>query len=251
MVRVREAYDPETDTEPSGEPWAYPGDIGLAEVTMQLVPVGPGSPAVPVPESCTSSTADTGYDAKETVVCGFESVLVNTYSFSVTVGGGYYAGGSEDALVVYDPSLGYASGGGYFEWPETDEPTKIVFTMKYNKKGKNLQGSLLLIRHVGDESRYQVRSNALYGLALGQDTGWGWASFSGKSTYLEPGWLEPIGNHEFVVYVEDRNEPGTGVDRFWIEVHDKDGIVIPAMSMPRDAPTNAIELGSGNVVVPH
>jgi hypothetical protein len=251
MVRVREAYDPETDTEPSGEPRAYPGDIGLAEVTMQLIPVGPGSPADPVPESCTSSTADTGYDAKETVVCGFDSVLVNTYAFSVTVGGGYYAGGSEDALVVYDPSLGYASGGGSFEWPETDEPTKIVFTMKYNKKGKNLQGSLLLIRHVGHESRYQVKSNALYGLALGQDSDWGWASFSGKSTYLEPDWPEPIGNHEFVVYVEDRNEPGTGVDRFWIEVHDKDGIVIPAMSMPRDAPKNAVEIDDGNVVVPH
>lgn len=79
----------------------------------------------------------------------------------------------------------------------------------------------------------------------------GWASFSGKCTYLEPGWSEPVGNHEFKVYVEDWGEPGIGTDRFWIEVLDRDSNVVAVMSMDRDATDNAVELGGGNVAVPH
>jgi hypothetical protein len=79
----------------------------------------------------------------------------------------------------------------------------------------------------------------------------GWASFSGTATYLEPGWLEPVGNHEFLVYVEDYGEPGSGVDRIWLEMHDCDGERIPALSMDRDAPDNAATINGGNIVVPH
>lgn len=32
-----------------------------------------------------------------------------------------------------------------------------------------------------------MKSNALYGLALGESDGFGWATFSSKATYLEPG----------------------------------------------------------------
>ncbi len=77
----------------------------------------------------------------------------------------------------------------------------------------------------------------------------GWMSFSGKVTYLEPGWTDPIGNYDFVVYVEDRNDPGSGTDRFWIEI--KDDQVVAAISMPRPATDNTIEFEQGNIVVPH
>jgi hypothetical protein len=81
----------------------------------------------------------------------------------------------------------------------------------------------------------------------------GWATFSGKSTYLEPGWEVPEGNYTFIVYVEDRDEPGTGVDRFWIEVLDKDNNVVPQMSMdePATEEANSQQLHGGNIVVPH
>lgn len=127
--------------------------------------------------------------------------------------------------------------------------------MKYNKKATNIQGNLLLISHLPDGTRYRVKSNALYGLALGETMRdgetCGWASFSGKSTYLEPGRTEPEGNHEFVTYVEDCDNPGTGTDSFWVEMHDKDGNVIDDMSMPREAYDNIEELEGGNIVVPH
>jgi hypothetical protein len=236
-----------------GGPTAYPGDIGLAQVSMSLVPVGPGPSADPT--SCLQTVAGTGYDAIVTVTCDFSSVEVNTYALQVTVGGDYYHGCGEDVLVVNDPSLGFTTGGGWFYWPGTEERTNFGFTMKYNKKGSKLQGSLLLIRHLGDGTHYRVKSNALYGLALGEqlvdDETYGWASFSGKATYLEPGWPEPVGNHEFVVYVEDRNEPGTGIDRFWIQVKDRDRLLVDAMSMRAPAFENAEELAGGNIVVPH
>jgi hypothetical protein len=228
-----------------------PGDISNAVGSISLVPVGPGGPVVGAcaPVGLTGS----GYDAVLTITCNFDNVPVNTYSVQVTVAGGYYAGSNEDVLVVYDPSLGFTTGGGWFYWPDTEEKTNFGYTMKYNKKGKKVVGSLLLIRHLDDGSIYRVKSNALYGLALGEVSSgpFGWASFSGKSTYSEPGWPEPEGNYEFVVYVQDHDEPGTGVDQFWVEVHDKDRGLIQVMSMDRQAGDNLVELMGGNIVVPH
>ena len=89
-----------------------------------------------------------------------------------------------------------------------------------------------MIRHIPDGSISTVKSNALYGLALGIGGEFGWASFSGKATYAQPGLLEPEGNHTFVVYVEDHGQSG---DQVWIEVHDKNGEVIFAVHSPRNA----------------
>ena len=118
-----------------------------------------------------------------------------------------------------------------------------------------MKGSLLLISHLPDGSIYRIKSNAIYGLALGETdyTGEniGWASFSGKSTYLEPGWLEPIGNHEFIIYIEDQNEPGSGSDQIWFQTLDKDRITIDALSMPEPAMSNTRSIEGGNIVVPH
>ena len=89
-------------------------------------------------------------------------------------------------------------------------------------------------------------SNALYGLALsGPEAPFGYASFSGRCTYQEYDWPEPIGNYEFVVYVEDRNEPGDGTDHFWIEVRG-------GMTMGSPAEGKAVEIQEGgDIFVPH
>ena len=90
----------------------------------------------------------------------------------------------------------------------------------------------------------------MFGLALGDTGMFGWASFSGKATYREPGWPEPEGNYRFVAYVEDRGEPGAGADKFWIEVVNKDGDTV-TLSMDRDAVDKAELLKGSNIVVPH
>ena len=74
----------------------------------------------------------------------------------------------------------------------------------------------------------------------------GWSIF-----YKEPDWLDPVGSHQFVTYVEDRNEPGRGVDQVWFEVMDKDNNVIAVMSMTDPANENTEPIMGGNLVVPH
>ncbi|MCK4937527.1 MAG: tandem-95 repeat protein [Methanosarcinales archaeon] len=231
---------------------AYPGDISLAKVSVSLEPVGPGSPAEPT--SCSLELVGTGYDEILTVTCDFNDVVVNTYTVKVTVDGDYYTGSGEDVVVIYDPSLGFTTGGGTFLWPETGEKTNFGYTMKYNKKATNIKGNLLLVRHLEDGTIYRVKSNALYGLALGESEEggetFGWASFSGKSTYLEPGWDEPIGNYEFITYVEDHGEPGKDIDRIWIKVMNQ-GNTVDVMSMDDPGANNAVVINGGNIVVPH
>jgi VCBS repeat-containing protein len=249
--------------EPVGER-PFPGDINLAQVSVVLEPVGPGPSIGPV--ACDSEGAVAAYDysARLRVRCDFPESLnigVNVYTVLATVGGGYYQDAAEDVLVVYDPSLGFATGGGWFYWPGSEDPdtgylgdkTNFGFTMSYNRNGRNVRGNLLLIRHLPDDTIYRIKSNTLNGLALGKTNNppMGWASISGKTTYLAPGWDEPQGNYGFVLYVEDRNEPGNGIDRVWLEVRDKDGIIVPDLSIPSPATQNAVPIGGGNIAVPH
>ena len=233
---------------------AAAGDIDNAVVDISLVPVGPG-PTVSPTGACTEDfSLDTGYDQVLTVTCYFDNVPVNTYSVDATVNViGYYSGFVDDVLTVYDPSLGFTTGGGWFYWPGTNDKTNFGYTMKYGKNGRNVRGSLLIMRHMDDGTKYRFKSNALEGLAVGQSMSpeFGWASFSGKGTYLEPGWPDPIGNHTFTVYVEDHDEPGAGADRLWIETRDKDGAVLPGLTIGPSATGDAEVIDGGNIVVPH
>jgi PKD repeat protein len=234
-----------------------PGDIDDAQVSMSLVPVGPGSVHTVL---CTNAgVSGSGYDAILTVECDFDDIPVNVYYVQATVVGGYYISGmDEDVLVIFDPSLGFTTGGGWFYWPDTMEKTNFGYTMKYNKKNGKLRGNLLLIRHLEDGSIYRVKSNALIGLSIGDFEGGavadgstvGWASFVGKCTYREPGWADSEGNYRFIVYVEDQGEPGD-MDQFWLEIQDSQGNVVPVMSMDRPAIDTSVTLEGGNIVVSH
>jgi hypothetical protein len=132
------------------------------------------------------------------------------------------------------------------------EKTNFGFNVKYTKKGNQTKGSLLIIRHT-DSGNYRLKSNAMNGLSIGEagDPAYRWASFLGKATYKEPDWEEAVGNHKFLAYVEDHQEPGKGADQFWIEVYDKKGDVILLLSMDRDAQDNTVTLDGGNIIVPH
>jgi len=242
------AYVQETYPDAGYEP--VPGEIDIAQVSMTLTPIGPGTPET---ATCLKAydNGSTGYAKINTYACTFTTVEVNTYLVEANVVGDYYMGGpAEDVLVVYDPSLGFTTAGGWFYWPGTTDKTNFGYTMKYNKKGNHVQGSLLLIRHA-PEGNYRIKSNALYGLALGEfeDIGQfvGWASFSGKCTYMEPGWIEPEGNHVFLVYVEDWSDPGAGLDRIWFDVDGDE----ENLSMTSPAAEHLVVLNSGNIVVPH
>ena len=113
------------ETEPDMAPFeAKFGDLSLALPHMVLTPVGPGGPEGP--DSCDPpAIAGAGYGQVMTYVCHFSGVPVNTYSVDVKVDGGYYTGESDDVFTVFDPSLGYTTGGGWFYWPDTQDKTNF------------------------------------------------------------------------------------------------------------------------------
>jgi uncharacterized repeat protein (TIGR01451 family) len=235
------------ETQPDLGVGPAPGDINLAQVEVTLQPVGPGSPKT---GTCVS-TGEVGafdYDSILTVKCDFDDVPVNTYNVIAGVVGGYYTGTTDDVLTVFDPSLGFTTGGGTYTDGNGDR-VNFGYTMKYNKKRTNVQGSLLVIRHTPD-GVYRLKSNKIEGLALGSATDFSWASFTGKATYQEPGWADAIGNYEFVAYVEDHGTPGAGADRFWVTAI-RDGELATGLSLLDTATKNARTLTGGNIVVPH
>jgi hypothetical protein len=62
------------------------------------------------------------------------------------------------------------------------------------------------------------------------------------------------GNYRFTAYVEDHGESGSDPvtpDRFWIEIRDKDGVVVTELSIPSPGSENALDLVGGNIQVPH
>ncbi|WP_244881584.1 beta strand repeat-containing protein [Dehalogenimonas alkenigignens] len=221
--------------------------IAAADISLSFKAVGSGTGYTMTATDFKPSTGIATFNVPISVL------NVETYTGEVSLSNNWFkAITAENVLVVYDPSLGFASGGGWFYWPGTTDKTNFGFTMKYNNKGQQVQGSLLLIRHMPDGSIYRIKSNALYGLALNTVTGV--ATFSGKCTYLYPNPIpgaDPInvGGQEFMIYVDDNNDPGDGIDRIWFTVL--------GQSFSLDNGNNLADVSeiqpivSGNIVVPH
>lgn len=232
-----------------------PGKTGIGTITnaalaVTLTPLGAGSP---VALACTAgSVTGTGYAATRSFTCTNSTpIAVNTYEVKATVNGDYFTSEYADAFTVFDPSLGFASGGGSFLLD--GDKVNFGFTMKYNKGGTNLQGNLIVVRHYPDGTVSRLKSNALAGLALGADASipMGWTSFTGKASYTKwdatAGVYVTAGNQSFVVYAEDRNNPGTGIDQIWLGAPG-------TLAMPgtlATAKSNMAELTSGGIAVPH
>ncbi len=166
--------------------------------------------------------------------------------------GGYYTATYGDAFTVYDPSLGFATGGGRFVY-EGDDVT-FGFVMKYTKKLTNLKGSFIAVRHHDDGTVTRLKSNALGGLAILDSGGCGIATFNGKATYTtwDPaanggyGAYATVGNQAFAVRADDCGTPGIGTDTMWVR-----GPGLLAMPSPASLPANRATLTGGNIAVPH
>ena len=226
------------------------GDIAKAGLSVTLAPVGPGNSYA---LTCTAGTVTgTGYAAARPFTCKNPAgIAVNAYEVVATVTGDYYAGTYSDAFTVFDPSLGFATGGGTFLL--AGDKVNFGFTMKYGKNGSNLQGNLIAVRHRTDGTVSRLKSNALGDMALGENATvpMGWATFNGKATYTTwdatAGAYVTVGNQSFSVYAEDRNDPGTGIDRIWLGAPG-------ALAMPGTASTatsNTAALTGGGVAVSH
>jgi bacillolysin len=200
------------------------GDISKAvPVTFKLIPVGAGSTI-----QCNATTGTVASGALN-VACNFASVPVNVYDLNISVGGNYYTGSTDTIVVVYDPSLGFVTGGGAI----THNGVKANFGMniKYLKNG-NAQGNFIYIEHraTGDVI---LKSNSLGAMAIVGNE----AQPTGKAV------VNGVGNYSFIARAIDKGDPGT-TDQFGLRVTAPNGAVVADLTF------NPITLSGGNIQVP-
>jgi subtilisin family serine protease len=194
-------------------------------VTFSMAPIG-GGPSI-TPSSVSYSGGGVG--ATRTACATFINVPVNVYDVTATIGGNYYQGSGKTVLTVYDPSLGFVTGGGTII--HNGYKANFGLNIKYLKNG-NAQGSFLYIEHrpTGD---LVLKSNALGNLAIvGTE-----AIPNGKAT------LNGVGNHNFIGRIIDNGEPGIN-DQFGLRVTNPNGTVVIDLTF------DPITLSGGNVSVP-
>ena len=207
---------------------ATPGDISLATpVSFSLIPLGGGTTY-----SCSGTTLSAPVAGIVTAACTFPAgTAVNVYLVQVTIGGSYYTGSADGVLAVYDPSLGFATGGGTIK--RNGLTASFGFTAKYLKSGQ-LQGNLIYIEHdaLGD---LILKSNAMGSLVIYGGTT---AYLSGKATFGD------VGNYSFRATAID-NGPGGSTDQFGLSVTSSSGTPVAGLTF------NPVTLAGGNITVPH
>ncbi|HEY5884980.1 MAG TPA: post-COAP-1 domain-containing protein, partial [Pyrinomonadaceae bacterium] len=141
----------------------------------------------------------------------------------------FYQGTGSTVLTVYDPSLGFVSGGGSLI--HNGFKASVGVNIKYLKSG-NAQGSLLYIEHrpTGD---VVVKSNAIGTMAIVANE----AKPTGKAT------VNGGGNHSFIGRIIDNGEPGL-TDRFGLRVTSPSGAILVDLTF------DPIQLSGGNFSVP-
>jgi hypothetical protein len=161
--------------------------------------------------------------------CAFPSVPVNLYVVRTVVSGSYYAGSASSILAVFDPSLGFVTGGGIIS--RGGYVAEFGVHVRFNKGGQ-ARGALLYIEHrpTGD---VVLKSNALDPLVIVRNT----AAIKGKAT------LNDRGNHQFTATVIDNGEPGRN-DRFGLEV------VVPSGQVEQTLSYTPVTIAGGNIQVP-
>lgn len=95
----------------------YPSGIGLANakpVSLSLNPIsGPSYACTSNDTAYLSGSADTA-----SASCSMSDVGVNVYQATAAIGGDYFTGGGLGVVGVFNPALGFTTGGGFFILPD-------------------------------------------------------------------------------------------------------------------------------------
>lgn len=202
-----------------------PGNISFAvPVNFTLVPVGAGATLTQ-----TGIPSGGGVGGTLSACVTLTGVPVNVYDVTISLDGPYYRGSAGTVLSVYDPALGFTTGGGTVT--HNGIRSNFGFNAKYLPNG-TIQGSLLYVEHrpTGD---VEVKSTAMTALSIVGK----YAIFSGRAT------VNDTGNDMFRVTVIDNGEPGT-TDQFGLWTWSSPGVLIPDLTFP------PITLTGGNIQAP-
>jgi hypothetical protein len=219
------------------------GPIALSAAITEVNDGSPGNTSNAVPVTFTLTPIAAGPSYTQTVLSGtgggiggtlnvsatFASVAVNVYDVSISIGGNYYTGSGSTVLAVFDPSLGFVTGGGRVI--RNGVAANFGFSVKYLKNGSP-QGSFAFVEHrsTGD---VKLKSNSLQSLSIAGNTG----VLLGKAS------LNDVGNYTFRLTIVDNGEPGSS-DQFGLQVTSPNGSIIPDLTF------SPITISGGNIQVP-
>ena len=210
---------------------------------------------------CTASVGLVSLDDPKTgtATCDWEVDIGQADSKDFTIGivvDNYYTRDASDentVVTVSKPLNSFITGGGYLIMTNSAglypgaQGTKVNFgfSVKYNKKGTNLQGRVNIIVRNGGRV-YQIRSNAIDQLAVNSNK----ATFNSRANIKDiTDLLNPVsidGNAALQMTLTDNGEPGSS-DSIAMSVLNKNGGLWYSSNWDG---TNTIEktLGGGNLV---
>jgi hypothetical protein len=243
---------------------SYPGDIRNAKVTFVNRDAA-NAPISPACKDLTVSLVNPGDLKTGTVVCNW-GLSISGDSADYTVGivvNNYYTrdhGTDNEVITVSRPlTTDFITGGGYLTLQraagtnagDVGSKNNFGFNVKYNKSGKNLQGSINTIIRKGGRV-YQVKGNSMTSLTANKSVSTALkATFNGKASIQDvTNPLAPIalgGNATLQVVMTDRGEPGR-TDSIAITVWESSGSLFFASSWD-GTKTAEQELQGGNLVV--
>lgn len=152
------------------------------------------------------------------------NVPVNAYTVQWSITGGYYQGPQRNSvLAVFDPSLGFVTGGGTVVIDGV--PATFSVSVKYNKNGTIGGGgvAMLLHRATGD---VRISSTSLASMSIVGTT----AVIDGQAS------VNGSGSFPLRVIVTDHGEPGINRDLFGVQAS-------PTVS------SNPVPISGGNIQV--
>ena len=217
-----------------------PGNTSLIDsVSLQINAVGGGSVSSITPSWITFSNVG---PRSACVRLSLAGTAPNVFEITMNIDGDHYTGSGTTAFLVFDPSAGFASGGGWIINPKTGYRANYGVNVKYLKNG-NAQGSILYIEHRPDGD-YKFKSTSLNsngGFAIVPVTGGAEAQIAGKGNYGVNGVF--TGNYSFIARVIDKGTPGAS-DAFGLK------LIAPNGQIMNDLTFDPQLLGGGNNQVP-
>lgn len=195
-------------------PDGSPGDISFAApVTCTLTPVVSGTAL-----TVTAVVSGGGSGGTLLATCAFPKVAVNEYGVQITVGGDRYTGSAQTTVSVFDPSLGFVTGGGIVL--RNGSQAAFGFNAKYLKNGQ-LQGDFTWLEHRSD-SDVMIQSTGIQSLSISGNA----AVIVGEAT------VNGVPHYGFQVIAVNNGSPGINRDQLALQITNPDGTVRADLTFP-------------------
>ena len=237
--------------EPTANDGAMPGDITLVNAISARMTGISGNQSYT--GSCGSgSGGGTDYSIR-TFTCNFTGpFVVDAYTLTLDIpsANAYWTAATfEDALSVWDPNAGFATGGGTINLDGDRVSFGFSYTASNGKQGP--RSGFVVVRHMASGGVCRVKSNNQMNIpAVNGKT----VTLSGKGNYVCTDALgvttASAGNINIAAYAEDNATSGIGQDRFWVSNNAAYSPNYLTMPGPAGDPTKNKLLTGGNVQVP-